>query len=90
MATGAAVPASFSRDHQGLGFAKSSDFVRVSDLQRVRFRRTKLALIRNSTSPGSETVQLEPASHGTPLLGINICIMMSIVVSRLKICKQLK
>ncbi|KAK6138067.1 hypothetical protein DH2020_028182 [Rehmannia glutinosa] len=71
MATGA-VPASFtglkSRDHKGIGFAKCSDFVRVSDLQRVKFRRTKVALIRNSTNPGSETVELEPASAGSPLL----------------------
>ncbi|KAH6814051.1 4-hydroxy-3-methylbut-2-enyl diphosphate synthase [Perilla frutescens var. frutescens] len=71
MATGA-VPASFtglkSRDHRGLGFAKSSDFVRVSDLQRVKFGRTKVAVIRNSNKPGSETVELEPASEGSPLL----------------------
>ncbi|KAA8550404.1 hypothetical protein F0562_002088 [Nyssa sinensis] len=69
MATGA-VPASFtglkSRDH-GLGFAKSMDFVRVSDLQRVKFRRTKVSVIRNS-NPGSEIAELQPASEGSPLL----------------------
>lgn len=72
MATGT-VPASFtglkSRDHQGISFAKSSDFVRVLDLQRVKFRQTKVPLIRNSKNPGSETVELEPASDGSPLLG---------------------
>lgn len=73
MATGA-VPASFtglkSRDHCGLGFGKSSDFVRVSDLQRVKFGRSKVAVIRNSNNPSSETVELKPASEGSPLLGI--------------------
>ncbi|GER34822.1 4-hydroxy-3-methylbut-2-en-1-yl diphosphatesynthase [Striga asiatica] len=71
MATGA-VPASFtvlkSRDQKGIGFVKNSDFIRFSDLQRVKFRRTKVALIRNSANPGSETVELEPASDGSPLL----------------------
>lgn len=73
MATGT-VPASFtglkSRDQRGLGFVKASDFVRVSDLQRIKFRRTKVAVIRNSVNPGSETVELEPASEGSTLLGI--------------------
>nr|AHA11129.1 chloroplast 4-hydroxy-3-methylbut-2-enyl diphosphate synthase [Picrorhiza kurrooa] len=71
MATGT-VPSSFtglkSRDHQRLGFAKTSDFVRVSDLQRVKFRRTKVSVIRSSTNPGSETLELEPASDGSTLL----------------------
>ncbi|GMP88968.1 hypothetical protein CsSME_00040749 [Camellia sinensis var. sinensis] len=69
MATGA-VPASFtalkSRDH-GLGFAKSMDFVRVSDLQRVKFGRKKVSVITNS-NPGSEIAELQPASQGSPLL----------------------
>ncbi|KAL6563625.1 hypothetical protein OROGR_002584 [Orobanche gracilis] len=71
MATGA-VPTSFTSlrrwDHKGIGFVKNSDFIRVSDLQRVKFRRTKIAVIRNSTTTGSETVELEPASDGSPLL----------------------
>ncbi|KAL1544142.1 4-hydroxy-3-methylbut-2-en-1-yl diphosphate synthase (ferredoxin), chloroplastic-like [Salvia divinorum] len=61
MASGA-VPASF---HQSIGFAKSWDFVRVFDLQSLKFRRSKgVPIIRNSTS----TIQLEPASDGSPLL----------------------
>ncbi|KAL6532648.1 hypothetical protein OROHE_014070 [Orobanche hederae] len=62
MATGA-VLTSFtslkSRDHEGIGFAKNYNFIRVSGLKRVKFRRTKIAGIRNSTSTGSETVELE-------------------------------
>ncbi|XP_075112410.1 4-hydroxy-3-methylbut-2-en-1-yl diphosphate synthase (ferredoxin), chloroplastic-like [Nicotiana tabacum] len=69
MAAGA-VPASFtglkSREN-GVGFAKSMDFVRVSDLQRVMFRRTKVSVIRNA-NPGPETINLQPASEGSPLL----------------------
>ena len=71
MATGT-VPASFpalkSRDSR-LGFAKSMDFVRFSDLNRIKFGRTKVSLIRNSNS-GKDIVELEPASEGSPLLGI--------------------
>nr|AXT18170.1 4-hydroxy-3-methylbut-2-enyl diphosphate synthase [Ziziphora clinopodioides] len=71
MATGA-VPASFtglkSKDHRGLGFAKSSDFVRVSNLQRVKFGRSKVSVIKNSSNPSRETVELEPASEGSQLL----------------------
>ncbi|XP_073311998.1 4-hydroxy-3-methylbut-2-en-1-yl diphosphate synthase (ferredoxin), chloroplastic-like [Primulina huaijiensis] len=66
------VPASFtglkSRDHHGLGFGKISDFIKVSDLRRIKFRQTKVAVIKNSSSPASETVELEPASAGSPLL----------------------
>lgn len=69
MATGA-VPASFtalkSRD-QGLGFGKTTDFVRISDLKRINFRRTKAFVIKNS-NPVSDTAELEPASEGSPLL----------------------
>ena len=73
MATGT-VPASFtalkSRD-SSLGFAKSADFVRVSDVKRVKFGRTKVSapVIRNS-NPGQDIVELQPASEGSPLLGI--------------------
>nr|AAO24774.1 GCPE protein [Catharanthus roseus] len=69
MATGT-VPASFtglkSREN-GLGFAKSMDFVQVSDLRRVKFRRAKVSVIKNS-NPGPETVELQPASQGSQLL----------------------
>ncbi|CAH1437948.1 unnamed protein product [Lactuca virosa] len=69
MATGFA-PASFTslknRDN-GLGFAKASDFVKVSDLKRVKFQRTKITVIKNS-NPGSDIAELRPASEGSPLL----------------------
>lgn len=70
MAAGA-VPASFTglkSNENGLGFAKSTSFVRVSDLQRVKFRRTKVSVIRNAI-PDQETMELQPASEGSPLLG---------------------
>ncbi|XP_073066444.1 4-hydroxy-3-methylbut-2-en-1-yl diphosphate synthase (ferredoxin), chloroplastic-like [Primulina eburnea] len=71
MTTGT-VPASFaglkSKECHGLGFGKNLDFIRVSDLRMIKFRQTKVAAIKNSTSPGSETVELEPASAGSPLL----------------------
>ncbi|KAK4358702.1 hypothetical protein RND71_020931 [Anisodus tanguticus] len=69
MAAGA-VPASFTglkSKENGLGFAKSMNFVRVSDLQRVKFRRTKVSVIKNA-NPGQETIELQPASEGSPLL----------------------
>ncbi|KAG5566729.1 hypothetical protein RHGRI_002318 [Rhododendron griersonianum] len=69
MATGT-VPASFmelkSREH-GLGFGKSMDFVKVSNLQRVKFGRSKVLVIRNSSS-GSDVAELQAASEGSPLL----------------------
>lgn len=64
------VPASFTglkSNENGLGFAKSMNFIRVSDLQRVKFRRTKFSVIRNA-NPGQETIELQPASEGSPLL----------------------
>lgn len=71
MATGT-VPASFmelkSREH-GLGFGKSMDFVKVSNLQRVKFGRSKVLVIRNSSS-GSDVAELQAASEGSRLLGI--------------------
>ncbi|PKI62612.1 hypothetical protein CRG98_017034, partial [Punica granatum] len=69
MASGT-VPASFmglKGRESGLGFAKSVDFVRVSDVQRVKSQRKRIAVIRNST-PNPEITQLEPASEGSPLL----------------------
>ncbi|CAN1171917.1 4-hydroxy-3-methylbut-2-en-1-yl diphosphate synthase (ferredoxin), chloroplastic [Linum perenne] len=64
MATGA-VPASFTalktRD-SSLGFAKNMDFVRISDLRRIKSGRRKVCVIKNSA------VELEPASEGSPLL----------------------
>ncbi|KAJ8543927.1 hypothetical protein K7X08_025545 [Anisodus acutangulus] len=69
MAAGA-VPASFTglnNKENGLGFAKSMNFIRVSDLQRVKFRRTKVSVIRNA-NPGQETIEFQTASEGSPLL----------------------
>lgn len=70
MAAGA-VPASFmglkSRD-SSLSFAKSLDFVRVSDLNRVKFNTTRISVIRNS-NPSTDIAELQPASEGSPLLG---------------------
>ncbi|XP_057954982.1 4-hydroxy-3-methylbut-2-en-1-yl diphosphate synthase (ferredoxin), chloroplastic [Malania oleifera] len=70
MATGA-VPASFSGLKSwdpSLGFAKSADFVKVSDFfQRVKSHRRRVLVIRNS-NPGSDIAELQPASEGSPLL----------------------
>nr|GEV70810.1 4-hydroxy-3-methylbut-2-en-1-yl diphosphate synthase (ferredoxin), chloroplastic [Tanacetum cinerariifolium] len=69
MATGAA-PASLmglKTMDNGLGFAKTSDFVKVSDVKRVKFHRTKISVIKNS-NPGSDIAELRPASEGSPLL----------------------
>ncbi|KAA3468804.1 4-hydroxy-3-methylbut-2-en-1-yl diphosphate synthase (ferredoxin), chloroplastic [Gossypium australe] len=69
MASGA-VPASFpglkSKD-PGLGFAKSTDFVRICDLRRTKTGRTRISVIRNQ-NPSQDTAQLQPASEGSPLL----------------------
>ncbi|XP_054815124.1 4-hydroxy-3-methylbut-2-en-1-yl diphosphate synthase (ferredoxin), chloroplastic isoform X2 [Prosopis cineraria] len=70
MATGA-VPASFSalksRD-SSLGFGGSMDFVRFSVLKRIKSGRTKVSVIRNSSGPGRDIAELQPASEGSPLL----------------------
>ena len=72
MATGA-VPASFSalkcRD-SNLGFGGSMDFVRVSDVKRVKSGKAKILVIRNSSGAGRDIAELQPASEGSPLLGI--------------------
>lgn len=57
------------QDVHGVGFVKSVDFVKVCDLPRVnKSRKHKLLAIRNSTSPGSEVAEFQPASEGSPLL----------------------
>ncbi|KAE9600607.1 hypothetical protein Lal_00045798 [Lupinus albus] len=70
-ATARAVPSSFSiintRD-SNYGFAKSMDFVRVSDLKRVRYGKTKVLVIRNNSNPAQDIAQLQPASQGSQLL----------------------
>ncbi|KAK6936039.1 4-hydroxy-3-methylbut-2-en-1-yl diphosphate synthase, bacterial-type [Dillenia turbinata] len=71
MATGT-VPASFvglRTREQGLGFAKSMDFVRVCDLQRFKSQRSsKVSVVIKNSNPGSEIAELQPASDGSPLL----------------------
>lgn len=73
MAAGA-VQASISglktRDH-GLSFVKSVDFVKVTCLpsQRIKSQRENISVIRNSNQ-GPETIELQPTSEGSPLLGI--------------------
>lgn len=70
MATGAASASlmGLKTIDSGLGFAKASDFVKVSDLKRVKFQRTKISVIKNS-NPGLDISELRPASEGSPLLG---------------------
>lgn len=69
MATGA-VPATFSglkTREPSLGFARSMDFVRVSDLQRLKSLGKKVSVIRNSKS-SSEVAERQPTSEGSPLI----------------------
>lgn len=71
MATGA-VPASFSglrRMDCNLGPARSMDFVRVSDMQRIKYGRRKVLVVRNS-NPGPDIAELQSSSEGSPLLGM--------------------
>lgn len=73
MATGtvlASISGLKTRDHC-LSFGKSVDFVKVTSLpsQKNRSQRKNVSVIRNS-KPGPETVELQPASEGSPLLGI--------------------
>jgi (E)-4-hydroxy-3-methylbut-2-enyl-diphosphate synthase len=59
----------------GSSLTKVVDFTKVSfsrGPQRVRKPSTQLAVARNPNS-GSDTVELEPASDGSPLLGMNCC-----------------
>ncbi|PKA59219.1 4-hydroxy-3-methylbut-2-en-1-yl diphosphate synthase, chloroplastic [Apostasia shenzhenica] len=54
----------------GLSFANSIDFAKVlpvPDNRRTRARRSKVLVIKNSSS-GSDTVELQPASEGSSLL----------------------
>ncbi|XP_020112752.1 4-hydroxy-3-methylbut-2-en-1-yl diphosphate synthase (ferredoxin), chloroplastic [Ananas comosus] len=54
-----------------LSFAKSVDFAKVLCAprpQRIKSPMIRSPLIRNSTNPGSDTAELEPASKGSPLL----------------------
>jgi hypothetical protein len=68
------VPATFSSLRtcdSGLGFGKSVDFVRVSDLKTMKSVRRKVSIIRNS-NPSQDIAELQPASKGSQLLGMNV------------------
>ncbi|KAK4255079.1 hypothetical protein QN277_008124 [Acacia crassicarpa] len=79
MATGV-MPTSFStlkgRD-SGLGFSRSMDFARISDLKIMKSGRKKVSVILNS-NPGQDTAELQSASPATPL-----------IVPRQKYCESL-
>lgn len=72
MASGA-VPTTFSTLKtwdSSLGFAKNIDFVRVSDMKSMKSSaRKRVSIIRNS-NPGQDIAELQPASPGSPLLGM--------------------
>lgn len=76
MATGMA-PASFSamkaRDNS-LNRERSLDFVKVKclpDSRRIEPHKVRAFTVKNS-NPGQGTVELQPASEGSPLLGIKL------------------
>lgn len=87
MATGMA-PASFSgmkaRDYS-LNRERSVDFVKVKCLpnsRRIKPHKVRVFTVKNS-NPGQETVELQPASEGSPLLGITLhlpCIFFGLLV----------
>lgn len=72
MATGV-LPAPFSGvkiSDSKLGFGKSSmSIVRICDLRSLRSARRRVSVIRSSNQ-GSDLAELQPASEGSPLLGI--------------------
>ncbi|KAK9664020.1 hypothetical protein RND81_14G014300 [Saponaria officinalis] len=50
-----------------LGFAKSVDFVQISNVRKVDSRRTRFSVIKSSNT-GSDIAELQPASEGSSLL----------------------
>jgi (E)-4-hydroxy-3-methylbut-2-enyl-diphosphate synthase len=81
MATGVApAPLPHVRVHHGgVGFTRSVDFAKVlsapgAGTMRASSSRGR-ALVAKSSSTGSETMELEPSSEGSPLLGI-ICVLL--------------
>lgn len=65
-----AVPVSFpglNGRRNGFEFGKNIGFSRVIDLQRAKFHRSKVYVIRNSNS-GSDTIDLQSPSAESPLL----------------------
>lgn len=51
-----------------LSFAKSMDFVKISNIKRVKSPRSKHLVIKSSNQ-GSDIAELQPASEGSSLLG---------------------
>jgi len=52
-----------------VGFGKSMNLVRICDVRSLRSARRRVSVIRNSNQ-GSDLAELQPASEGSPLLGI--------------------
>lgn len=82
------MPTSFStlkgRD-LSLGFARSMDFARISDLKIMKSGRKKFSVIRNS-NPGQDIAELQSASPGTPLTGILFLMLLCFFALHLIIC----
>jgi (E)-4-hydroxy-3-methylbut-2-enyl-diphosphate synthase len=61
----------------GIGFTRNVDFAKVFSVPGVGTTRTGSsrgrALVAKSSSAGSDTMELEPSSEGSPLLGM-ICV----------------
>lgn len=79
MATGVAtVPLPHVRvcDGGGVGFKRTVDFAKVVSAPTTGAVRTSSsrgrALVAKSSSTGSDTVELEPSSEGSPLLGTSL------------------
>jgi (E)-4-hydroxy-3-methylbut-2-enyl-diphosphate synthase len=70
----------------GIGFTRSVDFAKVLSVPaalRTGSSRARALVVRNSSTE-SDTMELEPASEGSPLLGINSHALLSLHV-KLKI-----
>ena len=52
-----------------LGFVKDVDFVKISNVKRVHKSPRSKFCINNSSNPGSDIAELQPASEGSSLLG---------------------
>lgn len=87
MATGFA-PTSISTlkgRNSGLGFSKSMDFARISDLKVMKSGRKKVLVIQNS-NPGQDIAELQSASPGTPLIGILFLMLILLFALNVIIC----
>lgn len=67
----ASIPGFKTKDLSDLRFAKSVDFAKVAYVpasRRMRSWKSKVSVISGSSNSGSDTVELQPASQGSPLL----------------------